>query len=93
MSQYEHSQYDNNQASVLVVSPLEYIRTQQFECLKRLRAHSLHIDLALLVKLPLMITPHDGNSFHHIAHRALNFNFCLVKFCMHTDKSLLKPPV
>ena len=53
MSLLEHSQYDNNQASVLVVSPLEYIRTQQFECLKRLRAHFLHIDLALLVKLPL----------------------------------------
>ena len=49
----EHSQYDNNQASVLVVSPLEYIRAQQFECLKLLRAHFLHIDLALLVKLPL----------------------------------------
>ena len=48
----EHSQYDNNQASVLVVSPLEYIRAQQFECLKRLRAQFLHIDLALLVKLP-----------------------------------------
>ncbi len=53
MSLLEHSQYDNNQASVLVVSPSEYIPTQQFECLKRLRAHSLHIDLALLVKLPL----------------------------------------
>ena len=45
--------YDNNQASVLVVSHLEYIRTQQFEYLKRLRAHFLHIDLALFVKLPL----------------------------------------
>ncbi len=54
MSPLEHSQYDNNQASVLVVSPLEYIRTQQFECLKRLRAHFLHIDLALLVKFPLI---------------------------------------
>ena len=55
MSLLEHSQYiyDNNHASVLVVSPLEYIRIQQFECLKRLRAHFLHIDLALLVKLPL----------------------------------------
>ncbi len=53
MSLLEHSKYDNNQASVLVVSPLEYIRTQQFECLKRLRAHFLHIDLALLVTLPL----------------------------------------
>ena len=36
--------YDNNQASVLVVSHLEYIRTQQFEYLKRLRAHFLRID-------------------------------------------------
>ena len=45
--------YDNNQVSVLVVSHLEYIRTQQFEYLKRLRAHFLHIDLALFVKLPL----------------------------------------
>ena len=53
MSLLEHMAYDNNQASVLVVSHLEYIRTQQFEYLKRLRAHFLHIDLALFVKLPL----------------------------------------
>ena len=56
MSLLEHMaymSYDNNQASALVVSHLEYIRTQQFECLKRLRAHFLHIDLALFVKLPL----------------------------------------
>ena len=53
MSLLEHMAYDNNQASVLVVSHLEYIRTQQFECLKRLRAHFLHIDLALFVKLHL----------------------------------------
>ncbi len=53
MSLLEHSQYDNDQVSVLVVGPLEYMRTQLFECLKRLRAHFLHIDLALLVKLPL----------------------------------------
>ncbi len=53
MSLLEHMAYDNNQASVLVVSHLEYIRTQQFECSKRLRAHFLHIDLALFVKLPL----------------------------------------
>ncbi len=52
MSLLEHMAYDNNQASVLVVSHLEYIRTQQFECLKCLRAHFLHIDLALFVKLP-----------------------------------------
>ena len=52
MSLLEHMAYDINQASVLVVSHLEYIRTQQFECLKRLRAH-LHIGLALFVKLPL----------------------------------------
>ncbi len=50
MSLLEHMAYDINQASVLVVSHLEYIRTQQFECLKRLRAH---IGLALFVKLPL----------------------------------------
>ena len=53
MSLLEHMAYDNNKASVLVVSPLKYIRTQQFECLKRLRAHFLHIDQALFVKLPL----------------------------------------
>ncbi len=53
MSLLQHMAYDNNQASVLVVSHLEYIRTQQFECLKRLRAHFLHIDLALFVKVPL----------------------------------------
>ena len=35
--------------SVLVESHLKYIRTQQFECLKRLRAHLLHIDLALQI--------------------------------------------
>ena len=39
MSLLEHSQYDNNQASVLVSQGL--------------RAHFLHIDLGLLVKLPL----------------------------------------
>ncbi len=61
MSLLEHMAYDNNQASVLVVSPLEYIRTQQFECLKRLRAHFLHIDLALFVKLPLTsLTTHSN---------------------------------
>ena len=53
MSLLEHMAYDNNQASVLVVSHLEYICTQQFEYLKRLRAHFMHIDLALFVKLPL----------------------------------------
>ncbi len=53
MSLLGHMAYDNNQASVLVVSHLEHNRTQQFEYLKRLRAHFLHIDLALFVKLPL----------------------------------------
>ncbi len=41
----------------------------------------------------LKVTPHDGRSFHLIVHCALSFNFPSIKFCMHTDKSLLKPPV
>ena len=49
--------------------------------------------LTLLYNQSLKVTPHDGSSFHQIAHRALNFNFFPVKFCMHTDKSLLRPPV
>ncbi len=62
MSLLEHMAYDNNQASVLVVSHLEYICTQQFEYLKRLRAHFMHIDLALFVKY----TTITGQKTYHI---------------------------